>query len=270
MIRKKRPPRNKNHIERNGCTPHLEPVVSVLMPTRNSAKTIKKALDVLVECKLIKEILIADGGSEDETQEIIRTYNCELVKILSVMDGGLYDGVNKLIPFITGRYVIFMNSDDIANCEYIDAAIQELEKFKYDYIFGHIIYGTEIRLPRFLEPPILYKPRQLMPFPHVSLVMGVDLFKKVGLFNEKYRIAADLDFINRLMKLSNKGMYLKMVAAICAANGLSSGNKQVYESWLIAMRHGRSVLRSTAVAIAVYFFRNCLIPYRKFLQVKKK
>lgn len=257
-------------MKHSACETRSEPVVSVLMPTRNSAKTLRLALDALVGCSAIREILIADGGSQDQTLDIIRTYDSERVRLLSEMDTGLYDGVNRLVPFITGSYVLFMNSDDIANCEYICAAVQALSESKCDYVFGDIVYGADFRRPRFEAPPKVFKACQLMPFPHVSLVMGAALFNEVGYFDVRYKIAADLDFINRLMALSTRGLYLRMAAATCAADGLSSGNKQVRESWRIAVRHGRHPLAAAATALAVYVYRSCVIPLRRSLAPGEK
>jgi glycosyltransferase involved in cell wall biosynthesis len=242
-----------------------DPVVSVLMPTRNSARTLRQALDALVACELVKEILIADGGSTDQTLEIIRAYDPERVRLLSEKDKGLYDGVNKLMPFIRGDYVVFMNSDDVASCTYIREAVRLLSESRGDYVFGDIVYGAELRRPRFEVPPAVFKACQLMPFPHVSLVMGTPLFKAIGDFDPRYKIAADLDFINRLMARSNRGVYLRMAAATCAADVLSSGNKQVRESWHVAVRHGRHPLKAAATALAVYVYRSCVLPLRRGL-----
>lgn len=251
-----------NHKWGKDC---LEPSVSVLMPTRNSAKTLRQALDALVSCAVVKEILIADGGSTDQTLEIIRSYDEARVRLLSVKDSGLYDGVNHLIPYITGSHVVFMNSDDIANCEYICTAVRLLSGDQCDYVFGDIVYGSAARRPRFVAPPAVFTPSQLMPFPHVSLVMGAKLFRTIGLFDVQYKIAADLDFINRLMARSSRGTYLEMSAANCAADGLSSGNAQVRESWRIAVRHGRNPLKATVTALAVYAYRRCVLPLREAL-----
>lgn len=255
---------------RSGCETRHEPVVSVLMPTRNSAQTLQRALDALVDCTSVKEVLIADGGSQDQTREIIRTYDSQRVRLLSEADEGLYDGVNKLIEHISGRFVVFMNSDDIANCEYICAAVRTLSDSGCDYVYGDIVYGEDCRRPRFDAPPKVFKACQLMPFPHVSLVMGAALFKTVGQFDVRYKIAADLDFINRLMALSSRGLYLPMAAATCAADGLSSGNKQVRESWQIAVRHGRNRLAAAATALAVYVYRACVLPMRRRLAFGEK
>lgn len=242
------------------------PVVSVLVPTFNSGVTVKGALDALVACPAVKEVLIADGGSRDRTLEILRSYDGDRVKIISTSDKGLYDGANKLLAHITGRYVLFMNSDDIANAEYIEGAITLLTK-GHDFVFGDIIYGGKLRQPRFTKPPKFYKAIQLMPFPHVSLIMGADLFRAVGSFDLRYKIAADLDFVNRLLAMTSNGVYLSKPAASCEPNGLSSGNKQVYESCHIAVKHGRSPIVAGATALAVYFYRKTVIPVRKCCRI---
>lgn len=49
----------------------MRQTVSVLMPTLNSAKTVSAALDALVQCDEVKEVLVADGGSLDRTISIV-------------------------------------------------------------------------------------------------------------------------------------------------------------------------------------------------------
>ncbi len=242
--------------------------ISVVMPTRNSELTICKCLDALVLCKDVTEILIADGNSEDRTLALISEFDSAKVKVISSRDKGLYDGVNKLIPYITGQYVFFMNSDDIVNSDYVHSAVSVLGDRTYDYVFGDIVYDNFVRKPRFEAPPKTFRPFQLMPFPHVSLIMDADLFRKVGGFDLRYKIAADLDYINRLMSLTNRGKYLPIIAAVCSPNGLSSGNEHVYEAWQVAVRHGRNPIAASLTALAVYVYRCFFLPAKRMIRVR--
>ena len=46
-----------------------------------------------------------------------------------------------------------------------------------------------------------------MPYLHPTMVLRRDVFKKIGLFDEKYKIAMDFDLIVRLTKAELEGYY---------------------------------------------------------------
>lgn len=197
-----------------------------------------------------------------EQFQLFQSYRGRKVRLISTSDNGLYDGINKAISYISGKFVLFMNSDDVASCLYIRQAATVLVNSSCDYIYGNIEYGNIIRKPRFCSPSSAVGVFQRMPFPHVSLMMKVQIFKKVGLFDTQYRIASDLDFVNRLLAMSRNGKYLDLVAARCSLGGLSSGNKQVFESLRVAIKHGRNPLCALIVALGVYAFRRIVLPIR--------
>ena len=58
------------------------------------------------------EIIIIDGGSNDGTLEIIKSYNDFIDYWVSEPDNGIYDAMNKGVSFATGDIVGILNSDD--------------------------------------------------------------------------------------------------------------------------------------------------------------
>lgn len=233
----------------------LQPKITVLMPTFNSAKTLRYSLDALLTSPYICEVLIADGGSTDQTITIVDDYRPGRVKLLSRKDAGLYDGTNKLIPYISGDFVQFMNSDDIARPHYVEVALQHLLAHTCDFVFGNIRYGEKTKRARYQNLARLRGICQRMPFPHVSLIMSAVLFRRIGYFDTRFRVAADLDFINRLLLVTKHGKYVDEIAADCADDGLTSQNTQVWESMDLAVKHGRNRWQAFAMAASIAIYR---------------
>ena len=94
----------------------IQPKISIITVTYNSAKTIKDTIEsVLSQTYKNIEHIVIDGNSTDGTQEIIRSY--PKIKMISENDNGIYDAMNKGIEFASGEVVGFLNSDDMFNSE---------------------------------------------------------------------------------------------------------------------------------------------------------
>ncbi len=71
-------------------------MTSIIIPTYNSAKTIKRCLDSIVaQTYKDYEVLVMDGVSKDGTLEIARSYSDSHIRIYSEPDKGIYDAKNK-------------------------------------------------------------------------------------------------------------------------------------------------------------------------------
>lgn len=88
-------------------------VISVIMPTLNSEKTIEKALASVRGQKFPQnqiEILVIDGGSSDKTLDIAKKYNCRVLKNPKVQQE-----YAKHIGMLNakGKYAMFLDSDEV-------------------------------------------------------------------------------------------------------------------------------------------------------------
>nr|WP_067053486.1 glycosyltransferase family 2 protein [Mucilaginibacter sp. L294] len=89
------------------------PLISIIIPTFNSAAVLKDCLLSITgqpEKKL--EIVIIDGGSTDGTLAILKEFEKDIAIMVSEPDKGIYDAMNKGITKATGKWVYFMGGDD--------------------------------------------------------------------------------------------------------------------------------------------------------------
>ena len=112
------------------------PKISVIIPVYNTEKYIEKCLDSIYNQKMKDiEIIIVNDGSKDNSDTIIQKWieknkaNIQ-IKYLKKENGGLSDSRNFAIPYVTGEYISFIDSDD-----FIDENLySNLEKYMNEKI----------------------------------------------------------------------------------------------------------------------------------------
>lgn len=89
--------------------------ITIITVTFNSGETVRDTIEsVLKQEYLNYEYLVIDGGSKDNTVDIVKEYEPQFggrMKWISEKDKGMYDGINKGIRMATGEVVGIINSD---------------------------------------------------------------------------------------------------------------------------------------------------------------
>lgn len=90
------------------------PRISIVTPNYNSGKYLEETiLSVLDQCYPNLEYIIIDGGSTDNSVEIIKKYADSLTYWESEKDKGMYHAIQKGFEKSTGEIMAWINSDDI-------------------------------------------------------------------------------------------------------------------------------------------------------------
>jgi glycosyltransferase involved in cell wall biosynthesis len=98
--------------------------VSVIVPVYNMEKYLEKCMDSLLNQTLEEiEIIVIDDGSTDKSPEILERYKTLSDKIICVRkeNGGRSDARNDGLPYATGEYIGYLDSDD-----YVDSEMYEV------------------------------------------------------------------------------------------------------------------------------------------------
>lgn len=136
---------------------HPHPKFSIITVTYNAAKVLEDTIQSIVtQTYKNLEYIIVDGGSTDETLDIIHKYQEHITTVISEPDQGLYDAMNKGIKLATGDYLCFLNAgdglheDDTLLQWYIPSMEQPcreyyMEKQKLWTVKGIFIYAPPVR-----------------------------------------------------------------------------------------------------------------------------
>lgn len=102
------------------------PLVTIVTPSYNQGKFIRDAIEsVLSQDYQNIEYIVVDGGSTDETLQILEEYKDRLTYI-SEADNGQSDAINKGFKLAKGEILAWLNSDDIYEPGCVSRAVQEL------------------------------------------------------------------------------------------------------------------------------------------------
>lgn len=210
-------------------------MISIITATFNSAKTLKDTIQsVLRQTNKDFEYLIIDGGSTDETIDIVKSYESEFsgrLKWVSEKDQGIYDAMNKGIKMASGDVVGILNSDDYFTSDDILQTVADAFKCQeIDAIYGdtHFIRdGNPQKCIRY------YSSRMFRPFwlrfgfmpAHPSFYCKREIFDKAGLYSLDYKIGADYEMMVRLFKrLKIKTLYVNKDFVTMRTGGASNTN----------------------------------------------
>ena len=91
-----------------------EPIVSVIVPAYNAARHIGATLSSCLAQSLREiEIIVVDDGSTDRTYEVMRSFDDPRLKLHRKPNGGVSSARNHALIFARGRYVQFLDADDV-------------------------------------------------------------------------------------------------------------------------------------------------------------
>lgn len=165
------------------------------------------------------QYIIIDGGSTDDTIEVIEKYDNRIDVFISEKDSGIYDAMNKGINLAKGNWVNFLNAGDLYNGDlFLNKLYTKMAKQDAD------IYYTDFIMNGNLMSPVLnsrYLLRNMLC--HQSLFYNRLLLNKYQ-FNLKYRYCSDFD---HLIKVINKSTIRKIsgISVSYLGGGVSADSK---------------------------------------------
>jgi glycosyltransferase involved in cell wall biosynthesis len=114
------------------------PLVSVIVPVFNGARFVREALDsISMQTYRPVEAIVVDDGSTDETGEVLDRFGPR-VRRASQAHSGQSAARNRGVELATGRYLAFLDADDLWPLEKLAAQVAILEEDpECDLLFGH-------------------------------------------------------------------------------------------------------------------------------------
>ena len=221
--------------------------VSIITATYNSAKTI---VDTILSVNKQNyddiEHIIIDGGSKDNTLELINSTPNIVTNIVSESDKGIYDAMNKGITLATGDIIGILNSDDFyISTDVITSVVNEMKQKDLDAVYGDLEYVDEEdtdKVVRYWKSKYykagLFK-KGWHPA-HPTFFVKKEVYDKYGNFNLKYKIGADYEIMLRFIEKNKiKVGYIPKTLVRMRVGGASNqsikniikANKECYKAW---------------------------------------
>ncbi len=183
------------------------PKISVITICFNNGSDIRPTIESVIHQRYTNiEYIIIDGGSTDNTLQIINEYKDKISKVVSEPDKGLYDAINKGIKNATGDIVGLIHAGDRL---YDDSVLQKIayafSKNNVDIIYGHSkIINKRKKVIRINKSPD-YKPslvrRGWMPS-HQSIYVKRELFDRWGYYNTDLYPISDYEWFIRFFYIN--------------------------------------------------------------------
>ena len=218
-----------------------EILVSVITPCYNSEKTIEKTLEC-IENQTYKNIeyIIIDGGSDDNTMNIIDRHRGRLpekLMVISEKDHGIYDAMNKGIKLASGYLIGIVNSDDWYEYDTVEQIIKNYSGSPYEVVYGMQRTYLDGREKSVFIYHHDFLPQQMITHPTCFVTKAsYDMF---GTFDTQYRSAADYDLMLRFYE-SGKIVFTPVMRVLSnfQLGGMSSSQTGVRENARIRYRRG--------------------------------
>ncbi len=221
--------------------------ISIITATYNSAATIGDTIkSILSQSYENIEVVIQDGGSSDNTLDIVRSFDDERIKIFQEKDKGIYDAMNKGIENTSGDIIGILNSDDFyADHKVLEKVANVFNNETIDSAYGDLQYVDEFDTTQIRRTWISGKynynswRKGWMP-PHPTFFVRRTLYQKYGKFNLELKSAADYELMLRfLYKNKVSTTYIKDILVKMREGGQSNAsiknrikaNKEDLKAW---------------------------------------
>lgn len=190
--------------------------ITIITPSYNQGRYIKRTIDSVLSQNVSNlEYIVMDGGSTDETLDILKSYGNKIIW-KSEKDKGQTDAVNKGIHKATGDIIGWLNSDDIYYPKALESVLNVFEQNPaVNVVYGnayHIDEDDNIIEEYYTEDFDYEKLKEVCFICQPSLFFRKKIVEKYGLLDDVLQYCMDYEYWLRLGK-EEKFYYLQQILA---------------------------------------------------------
>lgn len=188
-------------------------LISVVMPVYNGLPYIQSAIESILKQTVDLELIISDDASQDGTVELLKSLSDPRIKVMTNTENiGIFGNLNRCLSAARGEFIQFFSQDDLMDVGYLASQCDLLRRHRSAYLiyaapryideFGSVLPSTGADgTPELIDQATylwISSHFGALPASISSVMIRRDLIEHVGLFNEIYHVAGDLDFYNRV------------------------------------------------------------------------
>lgn len=222
--------------------------ISIITVCFNSESTILSTIQSVINQNYSNiEYIIIDGGSKDNTLNIINEFRDNISHFISEPDKGIYDAMNKGVSLATGEVIGILNSDDLFYDNNIISSIMDnfRNNEQIDAVYGNMMYFNSEnpdKSVRFWKTVPFYHNffEDGFIMPHPALFLKKKVYEKIGTYYPNFKISSDYELMLRAFRIYNfQPQYLNKTLVKMRVGGESTksikniliGNIEIYKSW---------------------------------------
>lgn len=278
-------------------------MVSIIVPVYNTKKYLKDCLESLLNQTYKNyEIILVDDGSTDGSDVICDKYSKKdkSIKVYHINNSGVSFARNYGIKNSNGKWITFVDSDDIITLDYLESLINSTDE-EVDMVIGRTIsfinddinniiddgyHGEDYIFKNNSDKEKLYESifidnKKIIKYPHVS-TCSAKLFRKELLmvnniiYDLKMKLYEDAFFNLQCINNSRKIKYINKKIYYYRYNNFSSSNRfnndiveqynYLYELLVIYSKNNDLVLNNY---INYFKVKNCNIIFTNYFRINK-
>jgi glycosyltransferase involved in cell wall biosynthesis len=210
--------------------------ISIVTVCFNSGRTIAKTFRSIDKQSYQNvEVIVVDGGSTDDTVDVVKSFGNLVDVFVSETDSGIYDALNRGLRLATGDVIGILHSNDfLASTTVLEEVAKSFTKMPDTAILlSSINFVTDNGDKIIREYTVRgFKPWMLsfglMP-PHPGSFFRSEVYTQVGLFNTSYRIAGDFDLFVRALAIKRLAYkVIPLVSVSMTTGGASTSGLKSY------------------------------------------
>lgn len=242
-------------------------MISLVIPNLNTGNNFLRTLKGILKVKkLISEVIIIDGYSDDNSGKLLRNALLEnkiKTHLYLKPRNGIIDAINEGVKYVKSEYILInLSGDQIVNLP----KIKNLKKDVILYGKCNVLDKKYVFQYQFFERnPFAVKYR--MPKINInSIIWPADFLKKSTTIRKSYRVSSDYALILEAYTMNYHFEYNELILSNFFNDGLSSNNRMFYfglgELSFICIRYGSALLHT--IYMALFITRHLLTFIKNF------
>lgn len=182
------------------------PLVSVITVVLNGENYLKQTIESVVNQTYDNiEYIVIDGGSSDNSVNIIKLYENKIAYWISEPDKGIYDAINKGLKVASGELIGILNSDDWYELDVIENIILKKDEISNYNNFSvlycdYFIIDDEISKKKKEKRLSTLQYWKGMTVSHQAMFVSKNVYNIIGFYDLKYKLGSDYDYFLKMIK----------------------------------------------------------------------
>lgn len=209
----------------------IQPKISIVIPSLNQGRFLESTIKSIIGQNYSNyELIIIDGGSDDDSVEIIKRYSNKVKYWISESDSGQTNAINKGFKHATGDILAWLNADDC----YLPNTLNNIAYYLSDGI--DVVYGNRLLvneegqdIGQWILPYHSNGVLSVADFiPQETLFWKREIWEKVGSnLDESFCFAMDWDLLLRFKAYGAKFRHIDVILGMFRLHDLQKSQSQI-------------------------------------------